>query len=290
MTRSRTYIATPPGASIKEQLINRGMSQKDFATRMDMSEKHISKLINGDVQLTPDVALRLEFVLGIDASFWSNLEAIYREKLARIEAEKSLEADLVIARQFPYTEMARFEWVPKTKDLKEQTVNLRRYFEIVSLSLLDNTSLTFVNHKLAITSKSDMAVLAWIQEARIKAREVDTNSVNVNKLQKQLSSIKNMVASETNTLYPELQLVLAECGVALVLVPHLTGSSIKCVTFTEGKKIVIGITERNKYDNKFRNDLFLEIAHIILGHIGNQNEISDTEEEQAEEWVKEFFK
>ena len=79
---SRSYIATPPGETIKEQLNNRGMSQKELAVRMDMSEKHISKLINGDVQLTPDVAVRLEMVLGVPAKFWNNLEAIYREKNA----------------------------------------------------------------------------------------------------------------------------------------------------------------------------------------------------------------
>ncbi len=81
MVRSSSFIATPPGATIKEQLNDRGMSQKEFAMRMDMSEKHISKLINGDVQLTSDMAVRLEIVLGVPARFWSNLEAIYREKL-----------------------------------------------------------------------------------------------------------------------------------------------------------------------------------------------------------------
>lgn len=58
MERSRTYVATPPGATIKEQLLNRGMNQKEFAARMGMSEKHISKLINGEVQLTIDMARR----------------------------------------------------------------------------------------------------------------------------------------------------------------------------------------------------------------------------------------
>ena len=67
MVRSRSYIATPPGATIKEQLNDRGMSQKEFAVRMDMSEKHISKLVNGEVQLTPEVSIRLEVVLGVPA-------------------------------------------------------------------------------------------------------------------------------------------------------------------------------------------------------------------------------
>ena len=85
MIRSRICIAIPPGATIKEQLKDRGMSQKEFASRMGMSEKHISHLIHGDVQLTPDVAYKLEMVLGVPAKFWNNLEAIYREKLVKIK-------------------------------------------------------------------------------------------------------------------------------------------------------------------------------------------------------------
>ena len=99
MVRSRSFIATPPGATIKEQLNDRGMSQKEFSARMDMPEKHISRLINGDVQLTPEVAVRLETVLGVPAKFWSNLETIYREKLVRVETENIMDKDEVLARQ-----------------------------------------------------------------------------------------------------------------------------------------------------------------------------------------------
>ena len=95
--RSQSYIATPPGASIREQLKDRGMSQKEFAARMDLSEKHVSKLINGDVKLTPDVAIRLETVLGVPAKFWNNLEAIYREKLLKVEAENAMDEDEALA-------------------------------------------------------------------------------------------------------------------------------------------------------------------------------------------------
>jgi HTH-type transcriptional regulator / antitoxin HigA len=94
MITSKTYIATALGATIKEQLVNRGMSQKEFAVRMDMSEKHISLLINGEVILTPDVANRLESVLGVPAKFWNNLESIYRQKLLLVEEENRLEKDI----------------------------------------------------------------------------------------------------------------------------------------------------------------------------------------------------
>lgn len=62
-----------------------------------MSEKHISKLINGDVQLTSETAVRLEMVLGIPAKFWNNLEATYREKVIKAEAENAMDADAEMA-------------------------------------------------------------------------------------------------------------------------------------------------------------------------------------------------
>lgn len=78
---------------LREQLRDRGMSRKEFAARMDLSEMHVSQLINGEIQLTPDVAVRLETVLGVPAKFWNNLEAIYREKLLMVEAENSKDED-----------------------------------------------------------------------------------------------------------------------------------------------------------------------------------------------------
>ena len=60
MYTSESYIAIPPGMTIKEQLNHRGMRQKEFAKRMGMTEKHISHLINGKVELTDDMAARLE--------------------------------------------------------------------------------------------------------------------------------------------------------------------------------------------------------------------------------------
>ena len=81
MIKSKTYIAIPPGATIKEQISDRKMTQKELAARMEMSEKHISHLINGDIQLTHDVAMRLEMVLGLPARFWNNLETIIKKQV-----------------------------------------------------------------------------------------------------------------------------------------------------------------------------------------------------------------
>lgn len=290
MVRSRSYIATPPGATIKEQLNDRGMSQKEFAARMDMSEKHISKLINGDVQLTPEVAVRLEVVLGVPAKFWNNLEAIYREKLVKVEAENAMEADEALAKQLPYSEMAKFGWIPETRDSKEKVVNLRKYFEVVELSLLENNQITRIAcRRLAVTEKSDFALLAWAQEAKIKAREVKTAPINIKGLINIIPDIRLMTVMKPKEFCPKIKSMLAECGIALIFLPHLQGSFLQGASFMDGNKIVVGLTARGKDADKFWFSLFHELAHIVLGHIGQINGTSDDDENDANEWSRDIL-
>jgi HTH-type transcriptional regulator/antitoxin HigA len=286
MVRSRSYIGIPPGATIREQLNDRGMSQKEFAARMDMSEKHISRLINGDVQLTPEVAVRLEVVLGVPAKFWNNLEATYREKLVKIETENDMEADESLAKQLPYSEMAKYGWIPGTRELKEKVINLRKYFEVVKLSSLENSQITRIAcRRLAVTEKSDFALLAWAQEARIKARDIKTAQINIKGLTSIIPEIRKMTVKKPKEFCPKIKSMLAECGIALVFLPHLQGSFLQGATFMDGNKIVVGLTARGKDADKFWFSLFHELAHIVLGHVYRADGTTEGDEKQANLWA-----
>lgn len=287
MVRSRSFIATPPGATIKEQLNDKGMSQKEFAARMDMSEKHISKLVNGEVRLTPEVAVRLEVVLGVPAKFWNNLEAVYREKLIKVEAENAMDADEALMKQLPYNEMAKFGWIPETRDSKEKVINLRKYFEVVELSLLENKQITRIAcRRLAVTEKSDFALLAWAQEAKIKARNIGTSPINIKGLINIIPEIRTMTVLKPKEFCPKIKSMLAECGIALVFLPHLKGSFLQGASFMDGNKIVVGLTARGKDADKFWFSLFHELAHIVLGHIGQIDGTTDQDEKAADAWAR----
>lgn len=79
------YIAIPPGASIREQMENKMMTEKELAIKMNMTDEELKKLLSGNMDITTDIAKKLEEVLGVPASFWNRLEAIYREKLELIK-------------------------------------------------------------------------------------------------------------------------------------------------------------------------------------------------------------
>lgn len=288
MVKSRTYIATPPGATIKEQLVERGISQKEFAVRMGMSEKHISKLINGEVQLTPEVAIRLEMVLDIPAKFWNKLEATYREKIIKANAENEMDAEIELAKKFPYSDMSKNGWIPETRKITEKVINLRKYFEVANLSILFDSRLPRIAcRRLSETKKADFALLAWSQQAKYEARAIKTSPINLKKLSKEIPKIRKLTRMNPNDFCSILSDILANCGIALVLLPHIEGSFLHGATFQDGNKIVIGLTVRGKDADKFWFSLFHELGHILLGHIEQPNELTQEDEIAADQFAQE---
>lgn len=288
MNRSRNIVATPPGATIKEQLIDRGMSQKELAARMDMSEKHISRLIKGDVQLTSEVALRLEMVLGVPASFWNKLEAIYREKLTRVRAENLMDADIELARKLPYKEMSQNRWLPETRKIKERIINLRKFFGVAHLGLLsqDNLIPRVACRRLMLTEKGDYALIAWVQQARLEARKIETEALDLASLEALIPEIRAMTSLQPEVFQPKLSKLLADCGLAIVFLPHLGGSFLHGASFLDGKKMVIGLTVRGKDADRFWFSLFHEIAHILEGDTGKIEGLEKSDEDRADAFAR----
>lgn len=286
MLRSKNYIAVPPGETIREQIQNRGMSQKEFASRMEMTTKHISQLLNGEVRLTPDVAVRLEMVLGVPAKFWNNLEAVYREKIIKANAENEMDEDKEFSRKFPYNEMSKLGWVPETRKIEERVINLRRFFEVVRLGLITENGIPGIAYRrLGETEKGNYALMAWSQRAKIEARNIDVKPINVSKLEKNISYIRSMTMDTPEEFCPKLVDLLSECGIALVFLPHIKSTFLHGATFLDGKKIVVGLTVRGKDADRFWFSFFHEMGHIILGHTGLENGPSKDDEDEADQFA-----
>lgn len=287
MVRSHTTIATPPGATIREQLENRGMRQTEFAKRMGMTEKHISRLINGEVKLTQEVALRLENVLGIPAKVWNNLEAIYQEKVARANYENEVDADLDLAKCIPYKAMVENGWIDPVTNIKEKVIKLRRFFEVSRLEALDSLSIPGIAYrKVCVTANSDYALAAWAQKARIEARCIDTEPINIKRLKACLPDIRGMTTKDPEMFCKEITTLLAKCGVAIVFLPHIGGSFLHGASFCDGNHIVMGLTVRGRDADKFWFSLFHELCHIIEGHIFNSTCTTAAQEQHADEFAQ----
>ena len=79
-------LPLPPGVTLRQDLADRGMSQRKLARAMGRPVQAINSIVLGHKAITPRTALELERVLGTPAQFWTRLEADYRLALERARA------------------------------------------------------------------------------------------------------------------------------------------------------------------------------------------------------------
>ena len=70
-------IATHPGELIKDELKERGMTQKQLAVETGIKPSVLSETINGKRSISLNMAVALEQALEIPAEMWMNLQTQY---------------------------------------------------------------------------------------------------------------------------------------------------------------------------------------------------------------------
>lgn len=288
IVRGKNNTAIPPGHTLKEVIENNGMTQKEFAIRTDVSEKHLSRLLSGQVRLTVEMAEKIDCIFENSKEFWLKLEEKYRNSISKIIKEKLLDFEVFL--NTPYTSMVTIEWIPDAKTQEEKIKNLHNFFKVVNLSLLEKPIVSNVAYKkIDVNAKNDITMLVWAQKARLMAHEIDTPKLDKRKLERKVKDIQKIVCDDYKSVLDEITTILSDCGVALVVLPHIRGLGVKAVATKEGKKAVIGIEESFKTPKDFWFHLFHEIAHILMNHIGLKNGTTIKDEQAADEWAKQHL-
>ena len=66
---------THPGEMLLEDFLKpMGLTQRELASRLGVSYPRINELVHGKRGVTPDTALRLQQLFGMEAQFWLNLQ------------------------------------------------------------------------------------------------------------------------------------------------------------------------------------------------------------------------
>lgn len=274
--------ASPPGKTIRDLIEDRGMTQKEFATRMDLSEKHVSKLISGDVLLTTDVILRMISVIGKDVLFWSNLEAMYRAGLLRETMKDQVALDERILSRVPLEELHELGWIALDENPAKQVELARQYFEVSTLQIIESEAMApYTALGAHINREMDYTLLAWTQQAKFCARKMSVRPLDHRKLERNLIKIRSLSLLPPKEFLPKLQALLAYCGVAFVVLPAMKKLHLEAITFFAEGRATIAFTSDGKNSETFWISLFKELAHILLRHVGPRMVYSKDAETQA---------
>ncbi|MDO5760351.1 MAG: HigA family addiction module antitoxin [Bacteroidota bacterium] len=85
-------MAIHPGDILADELEARGITQKEFASKMGMFPANLNKIIKGKAKVTKRIAEKLEELLGITKEFWLDIQKDYEINL-RTQAKREFDSE-----------------------------------------------------------------------------------------------------------------------------------------------------------------------------------------------------
>lgn len=288
-------IAFHPGSYVEEIVEDLNMTQAEFARRLGISSKTVSKIISGEENVSPKTATKLASLTGVSIQTWLNLQANYDAKVAEIEDRKSRDEQRV-CRLIDFKYLKQNGFLPdKRYRVDEKIQALRKLLKVADLSqlLMFNAAVSYrrshaVNEEKSIVNSNVMLELAMNQ-----ARDQATVAYDKRQLEKNLPLIKKFNLEKPEVFYPRLQEILLACGIVLVALPHLPGAGLNGATkkFRNGS-VLLMITDRNKNSDTFWFSLIHELGHIygedFYSNYNDQEEYT-AKEKKADQFAANFF-
>lgn len=81
-------VAFHPGYYVKEVMDESGLTQEEFAKRLDMSPEDLHKLINGEQKLSAEMAVRLSHMFETSVTYWLNLQSTFDSMVAAFQSDR----------------------------------------------------------------------------------------------------------------------------------------------------------------------------------------------------------
>lgn len=270
MMTNQTYmsdLAVPPGEFLSEVLEDISMTQLELAKRMGRPPQAINEMIKGVKAITPETAIQLEKVVSVPAHIWTNLESEYRLIIAQEEENVSSKEEVSLVAVFPYLELRKMGFVNATRNGIEKVRELRAFFGVSSLKNLSVVEQYNPAFRLAGDNKvSKEAIVSWLRTGELLSKNIDTEKFSKSKLLAVIPKIRSLTL-ETNphVFLSTLREYLADCGVALVVIPHYPKTYVTGATFWRSTdKAVVMMSLRGSWGDIFWFSLLHEIAHIVL--------------------------
>lgn len=271
---SREFIIHP-GETLKEMLEDREMTQRELAIRTDVTETHISNIVNCLKPISVSFAKKLEYALGVDASFWINLQANYDKEMADFE-----EVNLISTEELGILQRLKSitEYVQEIGLLNPDVqgsllvIEWRKLLNISSLVRIPEISQAGA-YRLAVADNVDPYVLfTWLRIADLMTKNQQVNhELDIDRLRGNLHLIRGLAFEDVDSIRLKLKGIFAECGIKFAIVKHFTGAPVQGVIKrnNDGTLSLI-MTVRRKFADVFWFTLFHEIGHILNGDIDDR--------------------
>ena len=272
-----------PGYYIKEIIDESGITQEDFAKRLDTTPKNLSVLISGKQKLSVDIAIKLSRMLGTSIEYWLNLQKEYDTIIAEFESERLMVEEREIFKKLDYKYFRdNFKLPDFSRKIDEQIKAVREFLDVATLSVFTRRDIA-VNFRESTSGLNEINTIKaniMVQIAINKALEIEAPKFNRRKFNDAIEYALTLTM-EHEKFYPRIYEKFKEAGVILVILPNLSGSKINGATKKLGDNIMLMVNNRRLYSDTFWFTLLHEIGHIINKDYGISFDKELGEQEQA---------
>ena len=275
-------VAFHPGYYIKELVEESGLTQEDFAKRLDTTPKNLSLLIRGEQSLSIDIAVKLSRMLGTSVNYWLNLQNAYDALIAEFKSEDELKEERKVFNLFDYKYFRDNYGLPDLpRKIDEQIKAVREFLNVATLTVFTKRDMAgnFRSSTLELEETSTVKANIMVQIATNKALLVEAPKYNKRRFEEAVKYALTLTKNHKE-FYPLIRKAFQDAGVIFVILPNLSGSKINGATKKIGDNIMLMVNDRRLYSDTFWFTLFHEIGHIIYGDYGISFEKESGEQER----------
>jgi HTH-type transcriptional regulator / antitoxin HigA len=258
--------AFPPGEYLRDELEERGWSEKEFAEILGRPAQAISEIMNGRKQIVPDTALAIGEALGTSADLWLNLQIAYNLCEARVQRPISNDVGrrARLRSLVPVAELRKRNWLPDTDDVNELEQAVKDLLGLADIS--EEPNFAFAARRSNPDQTFSAQQIAWLAWVRRLASHNVVESFDSEKLAATATQLVHRIHDPTDL--GNLKDWLGECGVVLVTELPLRASKLDGVSmFLDDGRPAVGLTSRGDRMDSFVFTLLHECAHLLLGHL-----------------------
>lgn len=300
MSKLRPFKNIGPGDVIKDEMDFYGWSQKDLAEILDISEKHVSQLLNNKVSISTEMALLLSSTFKQSPEFWINLDANFKKQQELSTQCQETEKRAEIFKYMPVRDMQRKGWLSRKKECLVDEVKKFWDRDELDFEFLKKRVVSARFRKSEIFSSKFNAYFAqtWLRRVEKEALNVKNvpkySKAKLTKLAWQIPSY-SILDDGIHEFIKELKNV----GIIFLIVPHLPKTFTDGAAYWVNDNPIIALTGRFKRNDNFWFTLAHEIGHVVhhsrkiklpvfIDSIDNRDLVDRPEEEkEADQFAKE---
>lgn len=274
-------MAFHPGYYIQELVEDSGLTQEDFAKRLDTTPKNLSLLIRGEQNLSIDIAVKLARLFNNSIEFWLNLQATYDAALAEIKSSEELEKERQIFKFINYKYFVKYFVLPQnSKNIDLQIKTLRNFLQLSTLLLLTKKDLIskFRDSTDNLPLNQVIMANAMLQVGINQALQIEAVNFNKTKFKKSINFVDilyadnklnfNLLKKEYADYYDNIDDTLLNSGVILTKIPAMPGTNFRSATKKLGSNIMLLINDTNTKSANTLDTIFAEMTNIATGNYG----------------------